>query len=270
MITDDQIAELFARANPAPTPDALNPAQAVEDGTTPPTLERGGMSAVPTRERKATKRMRRPVAAALPVILVAVISLPLLLGDNQRAEIPAPPIPEEVAVFTVQRFMAALTEGDADGALALIQTELHDSPGNREAVEFFAALPGPKTVTDCVSREGSGEVTVTCETNYNGPLMQAIGEDSEGRFSVRDGLLSTMFVPGSRDATAEAFVEYARGTDPEAFEQACSPASYEAGSVRTHSSGMVFAGPCGELWAGVADDAVAWVEAGRPPLPEEG
>lgn len=100
--------------------------------------------------------------------------------------------------------------------------------------------------------------------------MQVIGESSQGRFTVRDGMLTTMFVPGSRDATAEAFVEYASRTEPEAFAQAGDRAAYEEGSVRTHRSGMVFAGPCGELWAQVADDAAAWVEAGRPRLTEDG
>lgn len=271
MITDEQVAELFSEANPVPTLDVLDEVRPVDDGTDTQTA--GGsraMTTVKTDQREKAKRSRWPsIAAGLAVVLAAVIAIPLLLPDGEQPELAAPATPEE-AIETAEGFFAALTAGDADGAMALMTPEVQEAVGNRAAVEFFAALPGTKTLSDCTTREGNpGVFTVRCATNYSGPLMQSVGEQSKGTFTVKDGLLTTMFIPGSREATATAFFEYASETEPAAFDQACSPESYEVGSVRTQNTGFAFAGPCGELWAQVAEDAAVWVEAGRPSLPQD-
>lgn len=270
MISDDQVAELFAQANPVPNLEALDAEPAIEHSPTSTTSERGsGMTAVKTGG-PATAKSRGPLtAAALLVALAAVVAVPLLLRGGEPSEIATPVDPKEAAIQTAEDFMAALTRGDADGALALMEVDIQESLGVREGLEFFAALPGSKTLSDCTTQQGPIAITVRCTTNYTGPLMQATGEHSEGTFTVKDGLLTTMFVPGSREEAAEAFYDYASQTRPEAFEQVCSPYSYELGSVLTQGTGFAFAGPCGELWAQLAEDVAAWVEAGRPPLTEE-
>lgn len=271
MITDDQVAELFAQANPVPRPDASGAHESVEVETTDATYERNrGMTTVKTREQPTGQRKGPRMAAALAVALAAVIAVPLFLTGGEQPEVAAPATPEDIAVQTVEELFAALTRGDVDAAMALMETEVQETPRNRHGVEFFAALPGTKTVSDCTTLGGPDLITVECMTNYNGPLMQAAGEQSFGIFIVRDGLLTTMFTPGSRDKAADAFFAYASQTEPEAYDQACNPDAYEAGSVRIQSFGFAFAGPCGELWAQVADDAAAWVGAGKPPLAEGG
>lgn len=272
MITDDQVAELFSEANPVPTLDVLDAVGPVDDGTDTQTAEGSrAMTTVKTDKRDSAKRSRRPlIPAGLAVVLAAVIAIPLLLPDGEQPELAAPATPEEEAIKTAEGFFAALTADDVNGAMALMTPEVQEAVGNRAAVEFFAALPGTKTLSDCTTREGNpGVFTVRCATNYNGPLMQSVGEQSEGTFTVEGGLLTTMFIPGSREATATAFFEYASETEPAAFDEACSPESYEVGSVRTQGTGFAFAGPCGELWARVAEDAAAWVEAGRPSLSQD-
>lgn len=269
MITDDQIAELFAQANPVPTLETSDRDLAVDDGTRDETPEgSSGMTTVKTRDNETTRRRRPLVAAGLAAVLAAVVAVPLLLTDGEQTEVAT--TPEEVAVQTAEDLFAALSDGDAAAASMLLEPEVLEAPGNRQALEFFAALPGTKTLSDCTTRSGSGgAVTVECTTNYNGPLMSAVGEDSIGTFTVKDGLLTTMFNPGQRDETASAFAEYASQTGPGIYERDCSAESYEPGSVRTQSSGFVFAGPCGSLWWEMADDAAAWVEAGKPPLSAE-
>lgn len=272
MITDEQVVELFSEANPVPTLDVLDEVRPVDDGTDTQAAEGSrGMTTVKTDQREKSKRNRRPsIAAGLAVVLAAVIAIPLLLPDGEQPELAAPATPEEEAIETAEDFFAALTAGDVDGAMALMTPEVKEAVGNRAAVEFFASLPGTKTLSNCTTREGNpGAFTVRCATNYNGPLMQSVGEQSKGTFTVESGLLTTMFNPGSREATATAFFEYASETEPAAFDQACSPESYKVGSVRTQGTGFALAGPCGELWAQVAEDAAAWVEAGRPSLSQD-
>lgn len=268
MITDDEVVRLFASANPVPHLDAVDAPDSV-GATTPMSEGRSDMSMIKTRETEETTTERPKVVAALAAGVALAILFLFPGGDEQEVAAP-PPNPEVLALQTSEDFMSALTRGDAVSALAMLTEEAQQTPGNREAVEFFAALPGTKTLSDCTVSPGPIGFSVQCATHYNGPLMQAIGENSTGSFNVSEGRLTTMFVPGDRQATAEAFVEYASQVEPEAFDRACDLASYDLGSVRTMGAGFAFAGPCGELWAQVSDDAAAWVEAGRPPLDDDG
>jgi hypothetical protein len=269
MITDDQVAELFANANPVPMLEALYAEMVVDDGAQDSTSERSrGMVTAKTEQREGIKRRRPLLVGVLGAVLAAVIALPLFLTSGEQPV--TEPTGEELAIRTAEALFAALTMDDVDGAMALMEAAIQEDPRTRTALEFFAALPGTKTLTDCAAAPGTANAfSVSCTTSYNGPLMRATGEDSTGVFNVEDGLLITMFTPGSRDTAAAAFAQYASQTRPEAYEQACSPESYEIGSIRTQSSGWAFAGPCGELWAEVAEDAAAWVEAGRPALSED-
>ena len=268
MITDDDVLRLFASANPVPRLDAGDGPDSVET-TTLMSERRGDMSTIKTRDSEETTARRPMVVAALTAV-VALAVLFLFPGGVEEEVAAPPPTPEALALQTAEGFMSALTRGDAVSALALLTDNAQQTPGNRQTVEFFAALPGTKTLSDCTVFPGPIGFSVQCATHYNGPLMQAVGENSTGSFNVSDGRLTTMFVPGDRAATAEAFVEYASQVEPEAFDRACKVASYDLGSVRTMGAGFAFAGPCGELWAQVADDAAAWVAADKPPLSDEG
>ncbi len=269
MITDDQVAELFAKANPIPTLEALDVETVVDDGAQDSTSGRSrGMDATKTEQSEHSKRRRPLLVGALALALALVVALPLILtgGDQPAAESTG----EELAIGTAEDLFAALTMGDVDGAMALMEAGVQEDPRTRPAVEFFAALPGTKTLSNCIVSEGAANAfSVSCATNYNGPLMQATGGESTGTFNVKDGLLITMFAPGARSAAGEAFAEYASQTQPDEYEQACDPESYEIGSVRDLEPGFAAAGPCGELWAEVAEDAAAWVEAGKPALSQD-
>ena len=270
MITDDQVVELFAEANPIPALEALDADSVVEGGAEESTSERSRTMVTVKSEDPEQKSRRRPLLiGALGVALAAVVAVPLFLSGDQ-SDVATPASAEEEAIETALDFFAALTAGDVDAAMALMAPELAEPEFNRPAVEFFVALPGTKTLSQCTTTEGPAAVAVSCQTNFSGPLMQATAPDSStATFTVEDGLLTT-FAPGSRDDAAEAFAQYASQTRPEEYQQACSAESYEVASVRTdQGSGIVFAGPCGELWAEVAEDAAAWVEAGRPSLSED-
>lgn len=270
MITDDQVVELFAEANPIPALEALDAGSVFEEGAEESTSGRSRRMVTVKSERRDERKRRRPlVVGALGVALAAIVAMPLfLIGD--QADVATPASAEEEAIQTALDFFAALTAGNVEGAMALMAPELAEQAYNRPAVEFFVALPGTKTLSQCAATEGPSAAGVSCQTNFSGPLMRATAPDkSTAMFTVEDGLLTT-FTPGSRDDAAEAFAQYASQTRPEEYQQACSPESYELASVRTEDgSGFVFAGPCGELWAQVAEDAAAWVEAGRPSLSED-
>ena len=269
MITDDQVVELFAEANPIPTLEALDADSVVEEGAEESTSERSRTMVTVKSEQREEKKRRRPLlVGALGVALAAVVALPLFLTGDQP-DVATPASAEEEAIQTALDFFAAWTRGDVEGAMALMSPELAEPEYNRPAVEFFAALPGTKTLSECTATEGPTAVGVSCQTNFSGPLMQATAPDrSTAMFTVEGGLLTT-FNPGARDAADEAFAGYASQTRPEEYEQACSPESYEVASVRTSEAGFAFAGPCGELWAQVAEDVAAWVEAGRPSLSQD-
>lgn len=271
MITDDQVVDLFAEANPIPTMDALNAGSVVEEGTQESTPEGSRRMVIVESEQSEQRRKRgRPILiGALGVALAAAIALPLFLTDDQSDMVTSAGAEEE-AVQVALDFFAALTTGDVEAAMALMAPELAEPEFNRPAIEFFAALPGTKTLSGCTTTEGPSAVGVSCQTNFSGPLMEVFGpKESTTTLSVQNGLLKT-FIPGSREEAAEAFAEYASRTLPEQYRQACSPESYEVASVRTEKdSGFAFAGPCGELWARVAEDAATWVEAGRPSIPQD-
>lgn len=275
MITDDQVVELFAEANPIPELEVLDANSVARSGAEVSTSERStGMVKVKPEQLHHRRRRRPLLVGALAATLTAVLALPLLMMGPEQTEVATPQVSaEQQALQTAETFFEALSTGDVDAAMALMTSEMRDLKFNKPAVEFLAALPGTKTLSDCTASEGPTTVGVSCTTNYNGPLMVATGETSVGLFTVKDGLLAA-FTPGSRDAAAAAFAEYARQTRPETYARACSPESYEVASVRIYrglakEAVFAFAGPCGELWAQVAEAVATWVDAGKPPLTED-
>lgn len=265
MITDDQVAELFAEANPIPVLEALEADPVLYDGSQESTPEGGSrMVTVDTGRPEETTKIGSRVALALGVVLAVVVAWPLILTTGRYPNVATPASPEEEALQVADDLFAALTRGDVDGAMSMMAPEMKALEFNRPAVEFLAAQPGAKTLSDCTTGEGPTAVFVSCQTNFSGPLMMATGEMSTALFKVQDGFL-TDFRPGFGGAAAEAFALYASHTRPEAYELACSPESYGVASVRiqrTQHSRFALTGPCGELWAQVAEDAAAWVEEG--------
>jgi ketosteroid isomerase-like protein len=196
------------------------------------------------------------------------------LADDAASWVAAgkPPLSEAgaKAVQTAEGFLSALSRGDTRAALELMHSDVQEAPTLEPLLEFVAALPGSKYISDCTTSDGPRGVTALCEIEFDGPLFQAMAQTTAtGSFLVRDGMIVQPPDLGRRPDVDNVFVEYASQVEPELFDEACSSDSYEPGEVRVDTDGYVFAGPCGELWARLTDDMASWLTQGKPPLDGE-
>jgi hypothetical protein len=117
VITDDQVAALFARANPVHSLDLLDPVEPVDIDSLRDRSERSReMTEVKTPESggEVRRRGQRPgllVAAAVAVVLA--IGLGVFLA-SRGPQIPATPVAHATAFWT------AMSSGDRDTVLALM------------------------------------------------------------------------------------------------------------------------------------------------------
>lgn len=187
---------------------------------------------------------------------------------------------ERTGVQAARELFAAIDSGDLEGVLARLEPSLLENPKYENAFEFLIALRASWRLDACnASRPAEDVIYVWCTLTIDGPLFRATGTDvgagsisvdAEGRLRKRPNSLV-------RPPVDKTFVEYASQVDPEAFDTACSPSSYDPPGYRSPPdaqwhplveviAGHAWAGECGDLWARLAPDAAAWVEAGKPQL----
>ncbi len=138
MITDDQVIALFAKANPVPSLDLVDPIEPVSPGHLKDPSERSReMSEVKTiGPRKEARRIRW--APVLVTALVAVAAVALLIGRGVFETEPATPV--EVA----EAYVTAVNDRDFEAAASLFapgtETSFIEDRVGLEDWELFAAL----------------------------------------------------------------------------------------------------------------------------------
>lgn len=108
MTNDDQIARLFAHANPVPSLDWLSEADLVDIGTESKLEGSRGMIATTTKHEKAPRSNRSLIAAAVAGVVILAVALPLLLTSGDNADVASSP--ETVA----QTFIEGVISLDAE------------------------------------------------------------------------------------------------------------------------------------------------------------
>lgn len=262
-----QVIDRVRQANPVPDssrplPDPVEFRRMV--------LEKGAMSEPVLHDRIRRSRRGGMLAAVSLALAIATAVGTVAVWFGARDADLASLGSEPDAVATGKAYFAALDAGDAVSAMALLRPEVLESSFVAPAHEFLAALPASLSLHDCAVVRSADEITVvSCTLMFDGPLFAATGDRLDGsRFTVDEGgLLRDLPNLGlrSRGTVNLAFSEYAARAEPEAFAKVCAPDAYPVGSVQVQG-GHAWTGPCGELWARLAEEAAAWVRAGKPPL----
>lgn len=167
---------------------------------------------------------------------------------------------QSAAVGALEEWALALSAGDADGAIALLDPS---EDGMVAVVEFFAEYAAIQRIEDdCTENEFGGVIRVSCTLVVNEPIMNVLGLDRMKMVVeyTENGLVFRDF--GDRMQALQNFSRYARTYQSEAFDEVCNPDTVDAsGWVE---SGHVLTAPCGELYAELARDVAFWIAADRP------
>jgi hypothetical protein len=98
--SEDQVAALFARANPVPSLDLLDPVEALDiDHLAHPSARSSEMTEVKTEETNPEGPGRKPrIALAIAMGVIAVVAIGLLV--NNESEVASPPTTESTPTTT--------------------------------------------------------------------------------------------------------------------------------------------------------------------------
>ena len=163
------------------------------------------------------------------------------------------------AVDALEEWALALSSGDAEGAIALLDP---GESGTVAVLEFFAAYAAIQRVEDCTENEFGSVVRVSCTLVISEPIMNVLRLDRMKMVAeyTEDGLVFRDF--GDRLQALQNFSSYARAYESVAFDEVCNPDTVDAyGWV---GSGHVLTAACGELYAELAKDVAFWIAADRP------
>ncbi len=188
MNIEDQAAALFARANPVPSVDLLDPIEPVDiDSIKTRSVTRGDLTEK-TIQTTVSRPGRPKLAAAMAMIAVLVVAIPILINVTPLAANPTRA--EQVA----NGFMAAINEHDGmaiRGMYALEDQELMWNPDLWPAVtDLNRALGFEYTGVNCVERPpisyaGREATPVECSWALQHDLTKALGLGAtEGTYTV--------------------------------------------------------------------------------------
>jgi hypothetical protein len=191
---EDQVAVLFARANPVPSLDLLDPIDPVDIGALRDESERSSaMSEVKTIEpkREGSDRRRFAPGLALAGVMVVVAVAAFALANRSPAPVAGP-------VGIAEAYMFAMNEHDVDTVLSLLaddavvesdwdQTNLGELPARIE----FERIIGMTYHWDACSEDASGQVR--CPYQGSDHLSRALGVGLSGanrfEFTIEDGMI---------------------------------------------------------------------------------
>lgn len=188
MTKDEQIYALFVEANPYPDMESLpvEPEDVPSHVTAYLHVVNGTTSAAP---RGADRRARRMRGLTVAAVLVAVVGFGALVIRDLGAPGPAVGTLPTVApdpVEQVEEFIWLLDSGDVDGAVALLESPLgsiyfpavDEVTGTTQVAdyfEFYLAIGGHTTLSDCVSDPSGPRTLVTCRADQQVDALVPIG-----------------------------------------------------------------------------------------------
>lgn len=187
MNTEDQVAALFAQANPVPSLDLLDPIgpldlDSLEDGSE----GSGEMTDLKTIRSGEVRSRRFRLVPAMAALLVLVIAIPVLINDTPMVATPA----EQVG----NAYMEALNGHDGLAIRGMFSVEDRNDfnpDGWPVVTDFYRTLGVEYTDVDCIElspiayQDGTTAIPVQCSFTHTQDLMKAIGlEPTEGNYVV--------------------------------------------------------------------------------------
>lgn len=284
----DAVYELLVEANPVPNPDVSTVSLLAHP--TPTETRSTSMVALDTKTQTETPSADRPprrrwwlAAAAAVLAIVTVAAIVATRGDPEPLEpstpvvtvgetLPAPTTREERAIRTVRDFYAAQDAGDVETLVTMSHPDFVDIDASRQMWEMNAA---EAEAFDGLQRVGACEpvnvnpqyVEIACDVLLTNPVARALElADVVAPARVFDDqrvVWQPWTVDGDPGRVAGAIAEYLREFHADEFSTACDPAVYEPGSVVVNR-GLALTGPCGELYAPLADEIAEWAVTEGP------
>jgi hypothetical protein len=207
MTNEDQVVALFARANPVPSLDLLDPIEDLDMEHPAHLSARSSvMTEVETIEPKKEERQRWPrVALGLAMAVIAVAALGILV--NRESGVASP---ESIG----DAFMTALADHDGDAALELLAEDARYK-GLSPLSDLPLALDLDRAIGEEITNQGCEEVPtdgdgtlVDCRFMVDGDIPRALGIEptsviytirvDEGQIQAVDGTCCED-VPGVED-----------------------------------------------------------------------
>jgi hypothetical protein len=212
---------MFARANPVPSLDVLDPIEVVDIDHLAVESERSStMSEIRTVESKVEPRRRRPTAIVVGACALLVVIIGVVIGlTNRQAEVAATP------VENAEAFLEARNRHDAKAMSALLAEDAIFVPGEelvmnednlQAATEFEEIVGWEHTVVLCF-KEPSFEgppTRVRCTYTMENDLGRAVGLEpragthvifdiEEGRIVRVENAADSNYISGSIGAFLE-------------------------------------------------------------------
>jgi hypothetical protein len=180
--TEDQVVALFAKANPVPSLDLLDPIEKVDiDRLTSDTERRRAMTEVKTTREDVAVPRRRLVPVLLAVLGV-IVATAIILGQLNRPTEPVQPTPTEAEVIATAYYEAGANQDlSAIEELAASDADVPIEPSElsgRWAYERATGWVFPPA--GCEERStGPDGTLVACRYMVDGAWMQALGLEPE-------------------------------------------------------------------------------------------
>jgi hypothetical protein len=191
LITDEEVAVMYARANPVPSLDLLDPFDPVDIDHLIAESERSSnnMSEIRTIEPKLEPARSRPVAGVAAVVALVVAGIVVVIALANRQPEVVDTTPQGIA----EAFMAALNDHDADALVSLLADDVviefgpDTVEGYRPQIEQWQALGW--TWEDVACAEAPPTDTqppvVRCAYAFSNDLTRAVGVGPYGNNAYR-------------------------------------------------------------------------------------
>ena len=284
MSKPDLVYQIFVDANPVPAGSMADVSRSEAELFLIELEERGTEMAdlkhKPDSRDGSPRLLRLPggsrtsgwLVATAAFVGVLILGAVWLVLSQRTSEAPVGPVDdiETDAEAKAELWITSLISGDVSTLLEITQTHQTDMD-DTHMYEFHAAYAEAGQPTQellgCESAEPTGSMaSVACRIRLLDPVAAEVGLDGElnSGFLYTDGLLTWQaYTGGDISLLNRAYGTYLRLFLPVEYDQACSAAAYEPGTV-IFVGGRALTRACAELSMSVVEDVVAWIRDGRP------
>jgi len=181
MTKDERIYALFVEANPFQRPEELSDVPVTDQSTAAHLQVVGGEVYVGTPPPARPRSIRGLSIAATVLALVGFTGLLLRNGAT-----PDPSAGVAPQIARVHEFMDRVDGGDVDGAVELLEDplgaiyfpaidEVTTTAQVADYLEFYLAVGGRTTLSDCTAEASGPRVIVTCQADQQVEVLIPIG-----------------------------------------------------------------------------------------------
>jgi hypothetical protein len=176
VITEDQVVVMFAKANPVPSLDLLDPIESVDLGHLTDEIERSGeMTEVKTEKQQVSPQ--RPAWLMPALATLAIVTAIGLFMASRGPQIAATPVDRATA------FWVAVADGDAEAAISYVDPTVAESGeaniyGRAHSLEgqfaWYEAVGFQWTLDECIETD---QGQVECTVAGSNAWSDALGEE---------------------------------------------------------------------------------------------